>query len=64
MKVRQRGANCTFVELDDGSKHCFSYNQCVASIINGKYTEYKGEKYYSRTSNKHKSMFRRFYNVA
>ena len=63
MKIKQQGANCTFVELDDGTKHCYSYNSLVASIIKNKYIEYDGDKFYSSTSRKHKAKFRRFYNV-
>lgn len=62
MKCSQFGNNYFFVE-DNGNKYCFSYGQNVASIIDGVYIEYQGDKYYSATSNKHKAKFREYYNV-
>lgn len=66
MKVVQgftgRGSltNCIFVE-DDNKISCFSYGQEVATIIDGVYKEYKGYMYYSRTSVRHKNIFKRTY---
>ena len=62
MKCTYNGSNCFFIE-NDGNCYCFSYTSLVAAIINGEYVEYQGDKYYSTTSNKHKAMFRRYYNV-
>ena len=53
--------NCVFVEDDHGAAHCFSYGSEVAVIKNGQYTEFNGPMYYSRTSNKHKKLFREYY---
>ena len=58
MKLIQPIANCAFLIDDNGNAHCFSYQSEVAAIINGKYIPYDGEKFYSRTNNKHKSMFK------
>ena len=62
MKCSHYGSNHFFVE-HDGNKYCFSYGENVASIIDGCYIEYSGDKYYSATSNKHKAAFRGFYNI-
>ncbi len=61
MEVVMNGANCVFIELN-GNVYCYSYGQKVAAIIDGEYIEYQGDKYYSRTSCKHKSQFRKYYN--
>ena len=61
-KCTKNGSNYFFIELGD-NKYCFSYTSCVAAIINGTYEEYDGDKYYSPTSNKHKALFRAYYNV-
>lgn len=53
--------NCIFVE-EDNNAYCFSYGQQVAAIINGCYTEYTGYMYYSRTSVRHKNIFKKQYN--
>ena len=58
MKLIQPMANLAFVIGDNGNCHCFSYASEVAAIIDGKYVEYDGPQFYSRTSNKHKAMFR------
>lgn len=63
MKIVYNGNNCTFLIDDKGDCHCFSYTSEVAAIINGEYIEYDGPMYYSRTSNKHKSMFRTHFDV-
>lgn len=63
MQIVQPINNCCFVIDDSGNCHCFSYNSEVAAIIDGKYVEYEGEKFYSRTSNKHKTMFRNHFDV-
>ena len=62
MKCSQVGSNYFFIE-HEGNKYCFSYGENVASIIDGCYIEYQGDKYYSATSNKHKAAFRRQYNI-
>lgn len=61
MKLINKAPNCQFVEADNGIVYCFSYGERVADIRDGKYTEYDGPKYYSRTSCKHKKMFREYY---
>ena len=58
MQLIQPMANLAFLTDDNGNRHCFSYNSEVAAIIDGKYVEDEGPQYYSRTSNRHKSMFR------
>lgn len=60
MKLINKAPNCQFLE-DGPNKHCFSYGHEVAAILKGKYMEFQGEKYYSRTSCKHKKMFREYY---
>lgn len=62
MKIAECGSNYVFVE-DEGNAYCFSYGKLVAEITNGKYIEHQGEKFYSVTSNKHKSLFRKHYGV-
>ena len=62
MRCSYVGNNHFFIEHDD-NKYCFSYGKNVASIIDGCYIEYSGDKYNSATSNKHKAAFRRFYNI-
>ena len=61
MKLINKGPNVQFVEDDLGDIHCFSYGSEVAAIIGYKYIEYQGEKFNSRTSCKHKKMFRDYY---
>ena len=61
-KAIPNGNNSFFLEYDD-KRYCFSYCQCVAGIVDGKYEEYDGYKYYSRTSCKHKKAFRNYYGV-
>ena len=63
MKLINAGNNVQFVIDSDGNCHCFSYGSEVAAIINGEYIEYQGEQFYSRTSNKHKSMFRTHFGI-
>ena len=58
MKIVYNGSNCVFIIDDEHNCHCFSYTSEVAAIIDGKYVEYDGPQFYSRTSNKHKAMFR------
>lgn len=53
--------NCIFVEDDLGDFHCFSYGSEVAAIKGYQYIEYDGPMYYSRTSNRHKKLFREYY---
>lgn len=55
--------NCVFFEDNNGDKHCFSYDSNVASIIDGQYIEYQGPMFYSRTSVKHKNLFKEYYKV-
>ena len=62
MKCPQFGDHYFFIEHED-NKYCFSYGQNVAAIIHGVYIEYQGDKYYSPTSNKHKAIFRKRYNI-
>ena len=62
MECTEHGSNYFFIE-QEGNCYCFSYTSCIAAIINGEYVEYKGEKYNSVTSRKHKAKFRRFYGV-
>lgn len=61
MKLINMAPNCQFVEDDHGNVHCFSYGSEVAVIKNGKYEEFSGPMYYSRTSNRHKKLFREYY---
>lgn len=63
MKLINMGPNVQFVEDDFDCIHCFSYGSEVAAINEKecKYVEYDGPKYYSRTSCKHKKMFRDYY---
>jgi len=61
MKLVNAGPNVQFVEDDEGDVHCFSYGQEVAAITDEGYIEFNGPKYYSRTSCKHKKMFRDYY---
>lgn len=63
MKIVNPTANCVFVIDNEHNAHCFSYGSEVAAIINDKYVEYDGPQYYSRTSNKHKSMFRAHFDI-
>lgn len=58
MQLIQPIANCAFLIDDNGNAHCFSYQSEVAAIIDGKYEEYQGYQFFSRTSNKHKNMFK------
>lgn len=53
--------NCVFVEDDLGDRHCFSYGQEVAVIRGRNYIEFNGPQYYSRTSCRHKKLFREYY---
>lgn len=53
--------NCIYLFVSRNEVYCFSYGSLVASIINGVYQEYEGEKYFSTTSCKHKTQFRREY---
>ena len=55
--------HCSFVTDDNGNHYCFSYDQLVAAIIDGKYIEYDGDMFYSQTSRRHKAAFRREYSV-
>ena len=55
--------NCVFVVDDNANAYCFSYGSLVAAIKDNTYIEYDGEKYYSRTSNRHKAQFRRHFGV-
>ena len=52
--------NCFFIEKGK-DRYCISYDKCVASIEDGEYKEYSGEKFYSKTSVVHKGVFRRIY---
>ena len=61
-KCTKHGSNYFFIEIGS-TKYCFSYTSCVAAIINDEYIEYQGDRYYSPTSNKHKALFRAYYNV-
>ena len=63
MKVIQPMKNLCFTIEEDGKCHFISYNSEVAAIIDGKYVEFDGPQYYSRTSCKHKSMFRTHFGV-
>jgi len=63
MKLVNAGNNVAFVIDESGNCHCFSYGSEVAAIIDGKYVEYDGPQYYSRTSNKHKAMFRTHFGI-
>ena len=63
MKLIDVTNHCAFVIDDQQNCHCFSYGEEVAAIINGEYVEYNGYKYYSQTSNRHKSMFRVHFGV-
>jgi len=63
MKIVYNGNNAVFMIDDQQNCHCFSYQSEVAAIIDGKYVEYDGPQFYSRTSNKHKSMFRAQFGV-
>lgn len=54
--------NCSYVE-DNGNSYCFSYGELVAAVVDGEYIEFNGPMYYSRTSNRHKSQFRKYYGV-
>ena len=54
--------DCVVIE-EGNSKKCFSYGSLVAEIKDGRYIEYDGERFYSRTSNRHKAEFRRWYGV-
>lgn len=63
MKIAYNGSNCVFLLDGNGNAHCFSYTSEVAAIIDGQYIEYQGDKFYSRTSNKHKAMFRKHFGV-
>lgn len=58
MKFIQPTRNLMFMIDDNYDCHCISYGSEVAAIIDGNYVEYDGPQFYSRTSNKHKSMFR------
>ena len=62
MQCPVHGNKYFFVE-QDGNAYCFSYTSCVAAIIDGEYIEYQGDKYFSVTSNRHKSIFRKYYGV-
>lgn len=64
MKIVRQKTNCFFVETDAGTKHCISYDQEVAAIdAKGKYTEFSGDRYFSKSSVTHKNMFKRHYGV-
>ena len=54
---------CVYITDDEGT-YCYSYGSRVASIINGKYVEYEGYRYFSNTSCRHKAQFRRYYGVS
>lgn len=54
---------CVYITDEEGT-HCYSYGSKVASIINGKYIEYEGYRYFSNTSCRHKAQFRRYYGVS
>ena len=63
MQVVQPAANCVFIIDDNNDAHCFSYGKEVAAYLDGTYIEYTGEKFFSKTSNKHKSMFRNHFGI-
>lgn len=63
MEISKYGSNYCFLEVSSGNAACFSYGKLVAAIIDGEYVEFQGEKFYSRTSNKHKGYFRSYYGV-
>lgn len=63
MKLIQPMNNCAFLIEPEGDCHCFSYCHEVAAIIDGKYVEFDGPQYYSRTLNKHKTMFRNHFGI-
>lgn len=56
--------NVEFVVGDDNTKHCMSYGSEVAMIDrDGKYIEFNGTNFYSKTSVRHKNVFKKYYNV-
>nr|DAH56638.1 MAG TPA: hypothetical protein [Caudoviricetes sp.] len=56
--------NCLFIEDADGTKHCISYMSDVAKLTpEGVYIEMQGDKYFSKTSNRHKNLFKKHYNI-
>lgn len=63
MKFIQPMKNLMFMIGDSGDCHCISYGSEVAAIINGEYVEFQGPQYYSRTSMRHKAMFRTHFGI-
>jgi len=57
------GVNHFVIKDKKGNLYCFSYGENVASVINGEYIEYQGDKYYSKTSVTHKNRFKAYYGI-